>query len=169
MSTFEVPHENDKKRGLKGWHVFLIFLGFFSLMFTVNGIFLYHAITSFPGEDVKKSYVQGLDYNRTLNTRQTQRELGWRASAGYENGELIFHLRDQEGKALSRHMVDADIRHAATTRKDMLIRLSPTADGNYAARLPSIEPGQWNVRFLVRSASDEEIVFEAHKALNIKP
>ena len=54
---------------LKGWHVLLILMAFFGVMFSVNGVFLYHAITSFPGEDVKKSYVQGLNYNDTLAVR----------------------------------------------------------------------------------------------------
>ena len=56
--------ETAPRGKLTGWHVLWIMLGFFGLMFTVNGIFLYHAITSFPGEDVKKSYLQGLEIGK---------------------------------------------------------------------------------------------------------
>ena len=69
-------------RELKGWHVLLIMLAFFGVMFSGNGVFLFHAITSFPGEDVKKSYVQGLSFNDTLADRAAQAELGWLAEAG---------------------------------------------------------------------------------------
>ena len=70
MTDHALSADPSSKSGkLTGWHVFWIMLGFFGLMFTVNGIFLYHAITSFPGEDVKKSYLQGLDYNSTLDAK----------------------------------------------------------------------------------------------------
>ncbi|MEO1305623.1 MAG: FixH family protein, partial [Pseudomonadota bacterium] len=88
--TLSAPSEKT----LKGWHVLLIMLGFFGIMFAVNGVFLYHAITSFPGEDIKKSYVQGLNYNDTLAVRAAQAELGWQAEAGLEDQTLVFRLFD---------------------------------------------------------------------------
>ena len=55
---------------LKGWHVLLMLVGFFGFMFVVNGIFLWAAITSFPGEDEQKSYMQGLHYNEIAEIMQ---------------------------------------------------------------------------------------------------
>ena len=104
IHTDSSPIINDIGKELKGWHVLLIMLGFFGVMFAVNGVFLYHAITSFPGEDVKKSYVQGLNYNQTLSARASQADLGWRAEAGLRDGTIAFRLFDAEAQ-LSNHSI----------------------------------------------------------------
>ena len=67
------------KGQLKGWHALLWFVGFFGFMFVVNGIFLWTAITTFPGEDTEKSYAVGLAYNREIARRAHQAEAGWGA------------------------------------------------------------------------------------------
>lgn len=169
QSSFPNTVEAPPGKELKGWHVFLMMLVFFGIMFTANGIFLYHAITSFPGEDVKKSYVQGLDYNRTLEARKTQHELGWSAFAGFEDGVLIFHLTDAEGEPVYAHDVEADIRHAATINQDRTAILSQSSSGEYAAYIENLSAGQWTVRFRVRSKRDGQIVFRAQKEMTILP
>ena len=169
MSNFDIAQKDRSSPGLKGWHVLMCFLGFFTIMFTVNGIFLYHAITSFPGEDVKKSYVQGLDYNRTLSARKAQRDLGWSAQAGHDQGKLIFQLRDRYGQSVFAHQVLADIRHAATTQKDQTVHLERSASGEYTADIHELEPGKWTVQFSVLSPEDETVIFQAHKNIVVTP
>ena len=48
---------------------------FFGIIFSVNGLFLYKSISSFPGEDIKQSYRQGLAYNETLESRAAAKSL----------------------------------------------------------------------------------------------
>ena len=169
MSNLEMTQEDQTTGGLKGWHVLLCFFGFFGLMFAVNGVFLYHAITSFPGEDVKKSYVQGLDYNRTLSARRAQQELGWTAQAGYDQGELVFQLRDRADRIIYAHRVDAEIRRVATAQGDRTLQLNRSASGEYSADVSDLEAGQWTVRFTVLSEDSGEIVFEAQKDIIVAP
>ena len=86
-----VSHERSPKE-LKGIHVLMWLMGFFGLMFAVNGVFLFHAITSFPGEDIQKSYLQGINYNDKLKDRALQMDRGWTAQMGLESRKLIVHL-----------------------------------------------------------------------------
>ena len=67
MPTLSPPLETDGKV-LKGHHVLFWLMGFFGLMFVVNGVFLWAALSSFPGEDVRHSYLQGLQYNQTQDS-----------------------------------------------------------------------------------------------------
>ncbi len=150
---------------LKGWHVLLILMAFFGVMFSVNGVFLYHAITSFPGEDVKKSYVQGLNYNDTLAVRAEQAALGWRAEAGLQNSTLILRLSDDENQPLSNLSVVAEVRHLATQNADQIVTLQPQAQGEYLSQTLELDPGQWLIRFSVYDSTGETLRFNVDKTL----
>jgi len=160
------PDENGKE--LKGRHVLYWMLGFFGIMFAVNGVFLYQAITSFPGEDVKKSYLQGLNYNQTLEARAAQDALGWQAELGLVDNAVILHLQDRAGSALSGQPVIGQMRRRATQQDDQLLVFAPQANGDYRAPLESVDPGQWELRVQVLDLETEESVFTAHKTLLVK-
>jgi len=166
----EAPEETleDTGRKLTGGHVLMIMLAFFGLVFAVNGVFLYRAITSFPGEDTKKSYLQGLNYNQTLAERNAQAELGWTAAAGVVGGELIFTLNDAEGAALSSRRVVAQLRRAASKAGDSDIVLSYQGEGEYAGELSGFESGRWDVRISVLDMTSEDVVFRADKSVTVQ-
>lgn len=154
---------------LKGWHVLLIMLGFFGVMFTVNGIFLYSAITSFPGEDVEKSYLQGLHYNDTLEARREQAELGWTLRAGLVDGPerlLRVEASDAYDAPLSALEISARLRRQATTADDFHLTLQASAlRGTYEIALPAdLAKGLWDVEIQARSPRGEQ-VFTATKSI----
>lgn len=158
--------EEPAGKVLKGRHVLLMFLAFFGLMFVVNGIFLHSAITSFPGEDVEKSYVQGLEYNSTLAARKAQGELGWRAQAGLESGVVLFRLQDEDGTPLAYKHVTARLKHVADAGLDQEFELNATGLGEYAYTLPAaLSRGKWTLEVHVRNDADGDSVFEARKVL----
>lgn len=163
----ETTHETSGKP-LKGWHVLLMMLGFFGVMFAVNGVFLYHAITSFPGEDIKKSYLQGLNYNDTLAERAAYADLGWSAEAGLRGDELVFRLHDAEGVALSNYAVIGELRRNATRAADQAIVFHARANGEYTFEVNRLEAGQWSLRVLVMDPAAEETLFKVHKTILVK-
>lgn len=150
---------------LKGWHVLLIMLGFFGVIFAVNGVFLYHAITSFPGEDVKKSYVQGLSYNNILAERAAQAELGWQAEAGLQNANMIVRLQDADGLPISSKFVVGELRRLATNQDDRAIAFEPGMNGEYSSPVGTLASGQWLLRVNVFDAQGDEVVFHVEKTL----
>lgn len=156
-----------KEKRLTGFHVLFYLLGFFGLMFAVNGIFLYSAITSFPGEDIPKSYVQGLNYNETLAQRAAQAELGWQGAVGIEYGELVFVLEDAEGHPVSGYEAEAVLRRAATTTADLQLQLNPRSVGTYAAETGALDKGRWSVTINLRKAGETTPIFIASKDLII--
>jgi nitrogen fixation protein FixH len=164
QATMNTSNETSGKE-LKGWHVLLIMLGFFGVMFAVNGVFLYHAITSFPGEDVKKSYVQGLNYNDTLAARAAQAELGWKAEAGLDGDTLVFRLQDADGAPLSNYAVIGELRRMATRDADQAIIYRAAANGEYVADAGGLAPGQWSLRINVMDPTAETVLFNVTKTI----
>ena len=161
------PEETNGKK-LRGTHVLLIFLAFFGVMFVVNGIFLHSAITSFPGEDVDNSYVQGIDYNSALEARSEQAKLGWSAEAGLAGDQLLIRLSDADGDLLSQQTVTATLRHATDAGLDRKIAFSPANLGEYAYAVPADLPGgRWTIRFEVQNSPEGKVVFSGQKSIFI--
>ena len=153
------------ERKLTGWHVLGIMFGFFAIMFAVNGVFLYHAITSFPGEDTKKSYLQGLNYNARIEARAQQAELGWTAQAGLHDGTLIFDLRDADNTPLMDFDVVGQLRRATTQDADIDVQFEPDMRGVYTAPAAALSPGRWQLKIAVKAPASETVIFEAEKNL----
>ncbi|MEH6743238.1 FixH family protein [Hyphomonas sp.] len=161
--------ETAPRGKLTGWHVLWIMLGFFGLMFTVNGIFLYHAITSFPGEDVKKSYLQGLDYNSALEAKAAQELLGWNAAAGLYDENLVFNLVDADGNPISARLVSVELRHPGSTTYDESVVLESYGSGDYVTSVSELPTGRWDAQFQVFDPTGEKVVFRANKRIVIVP
>lgn len=160
-----IPPAQARSKELKGWHVLLIMLSFFGVMFAVNGVFLYHAIVSFPGEDVKKSYVQGLTYNDTLATRAAQAERGWSAEAGLQDDVLLFRLQDAQGEPLSNLAVIGEIRRNATREADRSVVFKAAGPGEYRVQDMALDAGQWTLRINVYDATGEQLLLNVSKTL----
>ena len=154
--------------GLKGFHVLLWLCGFFGVMFVVNGFFLFYAITTFPGEDVKKSYVQGLDYNRTLAQRAAQAELGWQAEIGLASKSLEIRIADSRGTGVSGYEVQVLLRRLATTSDDTVVLAAAQGAGVYLVDISAFSHGQWEVIANVMEPGSKVALFEARKRVLIE-
>ena len=64
-----------------GRHVLMMMLGFFGVIFAVNGVFAFLAIDTFTGLETEQAYLKGLDYNRTLTAAAEQRTTGTSCSS----------------------------------------------------------------------------------------
>ncbi|MEO0816446.1 MAG: FixH family protein [Pseudomonadota bacterium] len=156
-----------KGKELKGWHVLLIMLGFFGVIFAVNGVFLYHAITSHPGEIVEKSYLQGLNYNDRLETRALQAERGWTAAMGIEADTLVVVVADGDGRALSRLGMAAQFLPTASNGAAIDVPLTASGAGTYAADLSGVPSGTYEVDLRGYEGDAQTPVLEARKRLYV--
>ncbi|MEO0881961.1 MAG: FixH family protein [Pseudomonadota bacterium] len=150
-----------------GWHALTWLIGFFAVMFAANGIFLYHAITSFPGEDSPKSYVQGLNYNKVLGERTAQAERAWTAELGIDGKDLVFRISDKDGQPIGWRRVGLLMRRPATTSSDTAIIMSPGNRGEYRADATNFDAGEWEAVVSVFAIGDDKVDFVAHKTLSL--
>ena len=82
-------HEGESKFRLKGWHVLAGMIAFFGVIFSVNAFFITTALRTFPGEETRRSYVQGLAYNDVIAERQAQAALGWSAAVNLTQTQVL--------------------------------------------------------------------------------
>lgn len=153
---------------LKGIHVFAIIAGFFLVTFSVNGIFIWRAVTTFPGEQVEKSYLQGLDYNRTLARKALQAELGWGAEIGVDPldaGQLLVLVRDGAGSPVG-NLELAVLQRAYGDSAEHRVLLRSVEPGSYAAPL-AVDAKRVQLTVEARRRGEKDVVFVAHKTLSI--
>lgn len=150
---------------LRGIHVLWGILAFFGVMIAVQTVFVVQAVRTFPGEEVEKSYVQGLDYNQTLERRAIQRRLGWTAQAGLEaDSALVVRLNDASAQPLESLQVTARARHPGGPED--VIKLVERRAGEYAAPI-AVTPGRLKVTIEARRDEGADVLFEADKMLEI--
>ncbi|MBL8551242.1 MAG: FixH family protein [Hyphomonadaceae bacterium] len=149
---------------LRGVHVWSALAAFFLLVIAVNATFITLALRTFPGEDVRRSYLQGLHYNETLADRRAQAKLGWRASAILSTGAsgplVEVRIRDRDGAPLSDLELSGVLRRPATANADAQLAFVALGDGLYIAPAPSLAPGQWRLRAQARRRNGERFDLE---------
>ena len=150
-------------KGLKGRHVLFTLFGFFGVIFTVNAIFLTYALRTFPGESMKKSYLQGLHYNELLLERAEQAALGWRAELIEANGEGVIEVRltDAAGAPLKGLTVNGELRRIVHARDDRALAFASMGEGRYRAPAGALDPGAWSLTGHAENSAGEELDFTA--------
>jgi nitrogen fixation protein FixH len=135
---------------IRGWHVLAALLAFFAAIIAVNVSFAIVAVRSFPGEDVRRSYLQGLNYNDTLAERRAQAELGWRAGAELKqdaDGALVeVNLASRDGAPLGELTLAGELRRPTDARFDRALAFEQIAPGRFVARLQQLPVGVWRLR-----------------------
>ncbi len=150
---------------VRGWHVLAALLGFFAIVIAVNVGFAVIAVRSFPGEDVRRSYLQGLAYNDTLASRRAQAALGWNASAdiGGDAAEatVIVELRSRDGRPVDSASVTGELRWLTDSRRDRALTFERLGEGRYRALVRALPPGRWQLRASASDTSGGALDFES--------
>lgn len=150
---------------LRGVHVLWAMLAFFGAIIAVNLAFAAIAVRSFPGEDVRRSYLQGLEYNRTLAERRTQAALGWQVTAFLAEGPAVeVALRTREGRLLDGLSLRGDLQRPTDARLDRALSFEPVGPGRYRAHMADLPQGVWRLRARAANAQGEALDFELELA-----
>lgn len=134
------------ERKLTGWHVLAIFVGAFGVIIGVNLLLAFSAVRTFPGLEVKNSYVASQSFD---DRRDAQEALGWDVRADAHGGLLILTITDQAGVPVHVMDLDATLGRATHVKDD----LSPefTFDGKAYVAQAEVGPGNWNIRMKARA------------------
>ncbi|WP_298839911.1 FixH family protein [uncultured Roseobacter sp.] len=138
-------------RELKGRHVAMIFGVAFSVIIAVNLTLAFSAVKTFPGLEVKNSYVasQQFDENRTA-----QQALGWTVRASALGDKVTLSITDNTGKPVEVSSLDATLGRATHVRDDQ--RPDFVFDGDAYVAAAALAPGNWNIRMVARNADGTE-------------
>lgn len=133
---------------LTGRKVFFITAGAFSVIIAVNVTMAVFAVGTFPGLEVKNSYVASQSFNED---RAAQEALGWTATAEVEDGVLAIAFTGRSGYPVEVASLDAVVGRATHVKEDVTPDFS-YRDGTFSAPV-DLMPGNWNIR-MVATAPD---------------
>lgn len=131
---------------IKGWHVFAGFCGAFGIIIAVNLTLAFKAVATFPGLEVRNSYVASQSFDAD---RAAQQALDWEVSAHLDGHELTLVILE-DGKAIAPQIEQATFGRATNVAFDETLAFE--FDGT-ALRAPVVAGrGNWNLRLKARAA-----------------
>jgi nitrogen fixation protein FixH len=130
---------------VKGWHVFLGFAATFGVIIAVNLTLAYQAVATFPGLEVRNSYVASQSFDAD---RAAQIALGWDVRAEVTHDTLRLFIRE-EGQPVAPTIQEATFGRATSVAADQ----TPDFVFDGTAYVAAVEagPGNWNLRLKMRA------------------
>lgn len=151
---------------LTGWHVLAMMVLFFGSISAVNAVMITLAVKSFPGEQQKKSYMQGLQYNEVLQARDAQDALGWTIfsldgeSLPAHKTEIRLQVMDAAGLPVQGLAISGMIGRPATDRQDRDVSFAEGENGIYTVTISGLEGGNWLLSAQGQAGSGEVLTME---------
>lgn len=150
-----------KERKLTGWHALAIFGSCFAVIISVNLVLAYSAVKTFPGLEVKNSYVASQEFDVR---RAEQEALGWNVYAEAKGGLLILSIKDDQGKPVQAGSLDAVLGRATHVQDDRTPDFA--FDGRAYVARETLAPGNWNIR--MKATSLDGVPFEQRVVLHVE-
>ena len=150
---------------ITGFHVLAGMVGFFAIIIAVNMVFLTLAVRTFPGEQEKKSYMQGLQFNDRLEAREAQAALGWsvdieQAARTDESGLIELAFKSKEDAPIYKLTVEGVLSRPADDDHDIALAFTPSGPGRYQAQTGALGPGVWTLKASAANSREESFEFE---------
>jgi nitrogen fixation protein FixH len=163
--------EPDGREILKGRHVLMVFLGFFLVVFTVNGVFLYSAISTYTGIVSNEPYRKGLAYNERIAADAAQKARGWQELIEVTlEGHVSVRLSNRLGVPIEGLVITGTFGRPSTSQHDVKLQLTESEPGLYVAEMAPPETGAWIMALEARSlAAPNEIAHQSRRRIWLKP
>jgi nitrogen fixation protein FixH len=159
-----------KPRELTGRAVLLWLIGFFAVIFVINGFMADAAITTFAGVDTPSSYEAGQMFEHEAALAKAQDDLHWKVDGNLNLdrvGEAVLDMtvRDAEGQPVSGLRADARLWHPADSRRDHVIHLAKTGPGVFHGEAHA-HSGKWEL--IIDFYRGDKRMFRSHSQIMLK-
>lgn len=136
---------------LTGRTVLIIVVSAFAVIISVNVTMAVLAVGTFPGLEVKNSYVASQEFDER---REAQEQLGWTVETDYSFGLLTVAFVDREGLAIDPEEFSVLIGRTTESADDVVPEFTGF-DGKYTAPL-DLDNGKWMMKINARAADGTE-------------
>ena len=140
-----------REREFTGKHMLMVFGGAFAVIIGVNIALAVNAVKTFPGLEVKNSYVASQEFDQR---RSAQEVLGWSVYASSQGDQLRLEITDADGKPVEVAKLSATLGRATHVQDDQQPEF--TFDGQAYVAPAELGPGNWNIRLVARAKDGTE-------------
>lgn len=126
---------------LTGKHVLFIFVAAFSIIIAVNITLAVNAVKTFPGLEVKNTYVASQQFDER---RAAQQALGWTVAGSHQDGVLRLAIIGADGTPVEAAELTAVLGRATQVADDVTPAF--TFDGSAYVAPMELADGNWNIR-----------------------
>ncbi|WP_372611027.1 FixH family protein [Aquicoccus sp.] len=137
-----------RERKFTGKHMAIVFVGAFGVIITVNLVMAYSAVSTFPGLEVKNSYVASQKFDER---RAAQEALGWTVSAQQADGVLTLEITDEAGAPVEVRELDVLLGRPTHVKQDS--EPAFVFNGSAYVAPAELDDGNWDLR-MVATAED---------------
>ena len=147
---------------ITGKHVLFGMIGAFSVIIGVNVFMAVSAVRTFPGLEVKNSYVASQNFNAD---KAAQVALGWTIETDTHEELFRVSIRDENGDPVEVKTISGTIGRATSVVEDQTPEF--VFDGQaYEAHTGKLGEGNWNFRMIATALDGTE--FKQRIVLNVK-
>lgn len=151
---------SDTSGRLNGRKVFLIFCGFFGVIFAMNALFLHLAFSTFGGIEAAGAYRSNFLLTKEIVAAERQGKLGWKIAGtvdrGADNGARVkLAARDRNDRPVNVDTLKVELRRPANSRLDETVAMQRTGAGTFEGRVANVAPGQWDLVVTLHDKSGE--------------
>lgn len=151
MSDIETEYRRASSKLPRPWTgrmIFLTLLGFFGVVFAVNGVMIHEALSTFDGLETESSYKAGRMFEQEVAMAKAQDARHWRVDARLtpsSDGErLDIDARDAAGHLLTGMDATATFERPTDRRLDRDVAVSETTPGRFRGSA-ELAAGQWDL------------------------
>lgn len=134
-----------KVRQITGKTVLIGMLSFFGVIFAVNMTFMYLALNTWPELVSKRAYLDGLEYNATLDAAKAQRDRGWSSVLDYTGETVMVRMTDKSQAPIVGLDINLTFRRPINDTADIKLVLNEitATPGIYTINLTLPLKGRW--------------------------
>lgn len=148
------------ERQFTGRHALMLFVGFFGIIFAMNGVMAYMALSTFPGLEARNGYIASQTFDAR---RKAQEALGWTVDADEAAGVLSLAFTDRDGNPVRVATLRATVGRPTEIKDDF----SPDFifDGAAYTAPVDLAPGKWDVR--LKATAEDGTLFSQRIQIHV--
>ncbi|MGA8610143.1 MAG: FixH family protein [Xanthobacteraceae bacterium] len=148
------PYAKERTQGpgreVTGRMVLLCLVGFFAVVFAVNGVMIHEALSTFGGVETESAYQAGRKYEEDVAMARAQDARQWRVDAKVEPmpdgaARVDIVARDDAGQPLAGLDAAVQFKRPTDSRLDRLVTVTESSGGRFRGSAEDLPAGQWDL------------------------
>lgn len=158
-------------REVTGRMVLFCLLGFFAVVFAVNGVMIHEALSTFGGVETDSAYQAGRKYEEDVAMAKAQDARQWQVDASVASSpdgtaRLDITARDAAGRPLVGLEAAAEFERPTDGRLDRRVTVAETSPGRFHGSAEDLPVGQWDL--VIELSRDGDRLFRSINRIVLK-